>query len=57
MLFRSAAMVRVKDVFTPRYESAKIYDRLFNEVYKEMYAALSPLHSKIAEITGYPKPR
>jgi len=52
-----AGMVRVKDVFTPRDESARIYDRLFQEVYKEMYSTLSPLHSRIAEITGYPKPR
>ncbi len=50
-----ANMVRVKETFTPRDENVKIYDRLFHEVYKKMYPALSPLHSKIAEITGYPK--
>jgi sugar (pentulose or hexulose) kinase len=50
-----ANMVRVKETFTPREENARIYDRLFNEVYKEVYPALSPLHYKIAEITGYPK--
>jgi len=50
-----ANMVRVKETFAPRQENAKIYDRLFNEVYKRIYPALSPLHSKIAEITGYPK--
>jgi sugar (pentulose or hexulose) kinase len=50
-----ANMVRVKDVFTPRQENVKIYDRLFNEVYKRIYPTLSPLHDKIAEITGYPK--
>ncbi len=48
-------MVRVKETFMPRPDNAKIYDRLFNEVYKKMYPALSPLHNKIAEITGYPK--
>ena len=50
-----ANMVRVKEAFTPRPDNAKIYDRLFHEVYKKIYPALSPLHSKIAEITGYPK--
>jgi sugar (pentulose or hexulose) kinase len=55
--FREAIsnMVRIKQTFTPREENAKIYDRLFNEVYKKVYPALSPLHNKIAEITGYPK--
>ena len=52
-----ANMVRVKETFTPREENAKIYDRLFNEVYKKICPALSPLHYKIAEITGYPKIR
>jgi len=50
-------MVRIKDTFTPRDGNTRIYDRLFNEVYKKMYPALSPLHSTIAEITGYPKER
>lgn len=48
-------MVRVKETFTPHAGNVKIYDRLFNEVYKEIYPALSPLYRKIAEITGYPK--
>ena len=48
-------MVRVKETFTPHAKNVKIYDRLFNEVYKEIYPALSPLYGKIAEITGYPK--
>ena len=52
-----ANMVRVKETFTPSEENAKIYDRLFNEVYKKICPALSPLHYKIAEITGYPKIR
>jgi len=50
-----ANMVRVRETFTPCEESARIYDRLFNEVYKRIYPTLSPLHYKIAEITGYPK--
>lgn len=48
-------MVRIKGTFTPHAENVKIYDRLFNEVYKEIYSALSPLYRSIAEITGYPK--
>ena len=50
-----ASMVRVKETFRPREENARLYDRLFNEVYKKVYPTLSPLHYKIAEITGYPK--
>jgi len=50
-----ANMVRIKDTFNPAEENARIYDRLFNEVYKRVYPTLSPLHYKIAEITGYPK--
>ena len=50
-----ANMVRVRETFTPCEESARIYDRLFNEVYKRIYPTLSPLHYKIAEITRYPK--
>lgn len=48
-------MVRVKETFTPREEYVRVYDRLFNEVYKKIYPTLSPLHRRIAEITGYPR--
>jgi len=48
-------MVRVTRTFTPRQENVRLYDRLFNEVYKKIYPSLSPLHNRIAEITGYPK--
>ena len=50
-----ANMVRVTDSFMPNSENAGVYDRLFNEVFRKMYPVLSPLHSKIADITGYPK--
>jgi len=50
-------MVRVKTAFQPVDENAKIYDRLFREVFVNMYPTLSPLHRKIAEITNYPKLR
>jgi sugar (pentulose or hexulose) kinase len=50
-------MVRIKKAFQPADENAKIYDRLFREVYVRMYPALSPLHHRIAEIANYPKTR
>lgn len=50
-------MVRVNATFQPIKENARIYDRLFREVYVRMYPALSPLHNRIAEITNYPKVR
>lgn len=50
-----ANMVRVEKTFAPGEENVRIYDRLFNEVYKKVYPALSPLHSRIAEIAGYPR--
>ena len=49
-----ANMVRIKDTFTPQAENVQIYDRLFNQVYKEIYSRLLPLYHKISEITGYP---
>jgi len=50
-------MVRVKTTFQPSRQNARIYDRLFKEVYIKIYPALSPLHQKIAQITNYPKLR
>jgi len=55
--FREAVenMVKVGDRFAPGEANVKIYDRLFNEVYVNIYPSLSPLHSQIARITGYPR--
>ncbi|MBE0430462.1 MAG: FGGY-family carbohydrate kinase [Dehalococcoidia bacterium] len=50
-------MIRVKAAFQPVPDNARIYDRLFREVYVKMYPALSPLHNRIAEITNYPRIR
>jgi sugar (pentulose or hexulose) kinase len=50
-------MVRIKTTFQPIPENARIYDRLFREVYVKMYPSLSPLHGRIAEITNYPRLR
>jgi sugar (pentulose or hexulose) kinase len=52
-----AEMVRVSRTFTPDAKNVRVYDRLYNEVYVKMYPTLSPLHRRIAEITGYPKSR
>ncbi len=49
-----AAMTRVGDVFHPRPEAQRTYERLYNEVYQRMYKQLKPLYQSIREITGYP---
>jgi len=50
-----ANMVRVKTVFEPDPSNVTIYSQLYNQVYKKMYTALSPLYLQIQKITGYPK--
>ncbi|MCM0612148.1 FGGY-family carbohydrate kinase [Marinobacter sediminum] len=50
-----AAMTRVGDVFHPQPETRALYERLYSEVYLQMYPRLQPLYRKIREITGYPK--
>ena len=54
--FRGAvkAMTRVGETFTPHMETHRLYDALYREVYKKMYASLKPLYRRIREITGYP---
>ena len=47
-------MTRVGDVFEPNSETTKKYDRLYNEVYLNMYKQLQPLYRSIRDITGYP---
>jgi len=47
-------MTRVGDVFNPNPETAKKYDRLYKEVYLNMYKQLQPLYRSIRDITGYP---
>lgn len=48
------AMTRVRDVFLPQPETHALYQRLYSEVYLDMYPQLQPLYRKIREITGYP---
>ncbi|MCP5325590.1 MAG: carbohydrate kinase [Oceanospirillaceae bacterium] len=50
-----AAMTRVGDVFEPDYQTMQLYDRLYQEVYRKMYAQLQPLYKSIRDITGYPR--
>ncbi len=48
------AMTRVGDVFTPDETSRRVYERLYQEVFRQMYGRLQPLYRSIREITGYP---
>jgi len=47
-------MSRVGDVFDPNPATRRIYDGLYQRVYKQMYKRLKPLYEEIREITGYP---
>ncbi len=49
------AMTRAGDVFQPDFQTSKMYDQLYNEVYLKMYKRLQPLYRSIKKITGYPK--
>ena len=49
-----AAMTRPGKRFEPDTETARQYDALFRQVYRKMYARLSPLYRSIRQITGYP---
>ena len=49
------AMTRVGRVFHPVAAHQDMYDRLYKNVYRKMYAQLQPMYAQIAEITGYPK--
>ena len=48
-------MTRVGDVFEPDYQTTRLYDQLYKNVYLKMYKRLQPLYKQIKEITGYPK--
>lgn len=55
--FESAieGMCRIGEVFHPIPENVKVYDQLFNRVYRKMYSRLKPLYNDIRDITNYPK--
>jgi sugar (pentulose or hexulose) kinase len=48
------AMSHKGRTFAPDPARHRIYDRLFNEVYKRSFRELAPMYRRIAEITGYP---
>jgi sugar (pentulose or hexulose) kinase len=48
------AMVQVRQVFEPRPMVAALYDRLYHEVYRHLYASLSELMARASDIIGYP---
>jgi sugar (pentulose or hexulose) kinase len=48
------AMIRVGDVREPDATAHAVYDALYRQVYRRMYAALRPLYKEIRRITGYP---
>ncbi|KZX84473.1 hypothetical protein A3715_29835 [Oleiphilus sp. HI0009] len=50
-----AGMTRVGKRFEPNHETHITYNRLYNEVYLNMYKQLRPLYRSIQDITGYPE--
>ena len=48
-------MCRVGEVYYPISANQKIYDGLYNKVYRKMYSRLKPLYNDIRSITNYPK--
>jgi sugar (pentulose or hexulose) kinase len=49
------AMTRVGEVFEPDRTNQEVYERLYREVYLQMYRRLKPLYERIRSITGYPR--
>jgi len=48
-------MVRYTRKFIPDKKNSQLYDRLYNEVYLQIYKKLRNLHETIRDITGYPE--
>ncbi|UTW08440.1 FGGY-family carbohydrate kinase [Pseudomonas benzenivorans] len=48
------AMTRVGRIFQPNPPARRLYERLYREVYLQMYKRLRPLYLRIRAITGYP---
>lgn len=48
-------MTRVGQVFEPDYQTTRLYDQLYKQVYLKMYKRLQPMYRAIRNITGYPK--
>lgn len=49
------AMTSVGEVFEPDFQTSRLYDQLYKNVYLKMYKRLQPLYKQIKDITGYPK--
>jgi sugar (pentulose or hexulose) kinase len=47
----AAAMTSIQDRFTPQAERQAIYDRLFREVYQEVFPTLRQLVDRLSELT------
>lgn len=45
-------MVHYKEEFLPNPENAKIYDKLFKQIYVKMYPSLKNLYSSLRDFTG-----
>lgn len=45
-------MVKYTSEFRPNHEMNKIYQRIFNDVYKKMYKQLKPLYNELRKIIG-----
>ncbi|WP_256717800.1 FGGY-family carbohydrate kinase [Shewanella sp. UCD-KL12] len=50
-----SAMVHAGERFEPDTDHNQMYERLYREVYLDIYKKLQPLYSKIRDITGYPE--
>ena len=48
-------MCHIGEIYEPIPENVRIYDQLFNRVYKRMYRKLKPLYNDIRDIINYPK--
>lgn len=48
-------MSHIGETFEPIPENVKVYDQLFNRVYRRMYRKLKPLYNDIRDIINYPK--
>ncbi len=48
------SMVRIGETREPSAAAHAVYDELYRNVYRRMYAALRPLYDDIRRITGYP---
>jgi len=50
-----AAMTRLGHVFEPDPRTHRLYNGLYERVYKVMYRHLKPLYEAIRDVTGYPE--